>query len=146
MFTSVFIDGLFVAAVTLIWFMLGYQCLLFFLGHRYYRQTRLARKQGMYSVISATGLILRRGHELAQVLVGYEDDRAILRQRLHQSDRVGARTTVVALGLYVRRAVDVADDERLRVLLFEAAQLLGGNHVGHRAPRPPVRQQHPLAG
>ena len=46
MYTSVFIDGLFVAAVTLIWFMLGYQCLLFFLGHRYYRQTRLARKQG----------------------------------------------------------------------------------------------------
>jgi cellulose synthase/poly-beta-1,6-N-acetylglucosamine synthase-like glycosyltransferase len=46
MFTSVFIDGLFVAAVTLIWFMLGYQCLLFFLGHRYYRQTRQARKQG----------------------------------------------------------------------------------------------------
>jgi cellulose synthase/poly-beta-1,6-N-acetylglucosamine synthase-like glycosyltransferase len=46
MFTSVFIDGLFVAAVTLIWFMLGYQCLLFFLGHRYYRQVRLARRNG----------------------------------------------------------------------------------------------------
>lgn len=46
MFSSVFIDGLFVAAVTLIWFMLGYQCLLFFLGHRYYRQTRLARSKG----------------------------------------------------------------------------------------------------
>jgi len=43
MYSSVFIDGLFVAAVTLIWFMLGYQCLLFFLGHRYYRQCRLAR-------------------------------------------------------------------------------------------------------
>lgn len=46
MFSSVFIDGLFVASVTLIWFMLGYQCLLFFLGHRYYRQTRLARGRG----------------------------------------------------------------------------------------------------
>jgi hypothetical protein len=29
----------------------------------------LARKQGMYSVISATGLILRRGHELDRVLL-----------------------------------------------------------------------------
>jgi len=46
MFTSVFIDGLFVAAVTLIWFMLGYQCLLFFMGHRYYRLNRLARGKG----------------------------------------------------------------------------------------------------
>lgn len=31
---------LFVASVCLIWFMLAYQCLLFFLGHRYYRRTR----------------------------------------------------------------------------------------------------------
>ena len=28
----------------------------------------LARKQGMWSVVSATGLILKRGHELASVL------------------------------------------------------------------------------
>ncbi len=34
------IDGLFVAVVALIWFMLGYQSLLFFLGHVYYRRTR----------------------------------------------------------------------------------------------------------
>ena len=46
MYSSVFIDGLFVAAVTLIWFMLAYQCLLFFLGHRYYRKTRRMRGQG----------------------------------------------------------------------------------------------------
>jgi cellulose synthase/poly-beta-1,6-N-acetylglucosamine synthase-like glycosyltransferase len=45
MYSSVLIDGLFVASVTLIWFMLGYQCLLFFLGHRYYRQTRLGKRQ-----------------------------------------------------------------------------------------------------
>ena len=48
MFQSVFIDGLFVAAVTLIWFMLGYQCLLFFMGHRYYRLNRLARGKGPF--------------------------------------------------------------------------------------------------
>jgi cellulose synthase/poly-beta-1,6-N-acetylglucosamine synthase-like glycosyltransferase len=46
MVSNIFIDGLFVSAVTLIWFMLGYQCLLFFLGHRYYRQTRKARRDG----------------------------------------------------------------------------------------------------
>jgi len=38
------IDGLFVLTVALIWFMLGYQSLLFFLGHLYYRRTRHAAK------------------------------------------------------------------------------------------------------
>ena len=37
--------------------------------YRIEKDPRLARKQGMYSVISATGLILRRGHELEQVLL-----------------------------------------------------------------------------
>lgn len=32
------------------------------------KDPRLARKQGAYSVIAATGLILKRGHELARVL------------------------------------------------------------------------------
>ncbi|WP_166300587.1 DUF2794 domain-containing protein [Bradyrhizobium sp. 2S1] len=36
--------------------------------YRIEKDPRLARKQGMYSVISATGLILRRGHELERVL------------------------------------------------------------------------------
>jgi hypothetical protein len=33
------------------------------------KDPRLARKQGAYSVISASGLILRRGHELDRVLL-----------------------------------------------------------------------------
>src|SRR4051812_22124901 len=37
--------------------------------YRIEKDPRLARKQGMYSVITATGLILRRGHELEQVLL-----------------------------------------------------------------------------
>jgi hypothetical protein len=37
--------------------------------YRVEKDPRLARKQGMYSVISATGLILRRGHELDRVLL-----------------------------------------------------------------------------
>src|ERR1700722_5529840 len=37
--------------------------------YRIEKAPRLARKQGMYSVISATGLILRRGHELDRVLL-----------------------------------------------------------------------------
>jgi hypothetical protein len=32
------------------------------------KRPKLARKQGAYSVISATGLIVRRGHELDRVL------------------------------------------------------------------------------
>jgi cellulose synthase/poly-beta-1,6-N-acetylglucosamine synthase-like glycosyltransferase len=39
------IDGLFVSTVALIWFMLGYQSLLFFLGHVYYRRTRHAARK-----------------------------------------------------------------------------------------------------
>src|SRR5947208_16098767 len=35
--------------------------------YRIEKDPRLARKQGMYSVISATGLIIRRGHELDRV-------------------------------------------------------------------------------
>ena len=37
-------DALFVLAVALIWLMLAYQSILFFLGHLYYRRTRLAKR------------------------------------------------------------------------------------------------------
>jgi hypothetical protein len=37
--------------------------------YRIEKDPRLARKQGIYSVISATGLILRRGPELDRVLL-----------------------------------------------------------------------------
>jgi len=36
--------------------------------YRIEKSARLARRQGAYSVISATGLIVRRGHELDPVL------------------------------------------------------------------------------
>ena len=36
--------------------------------YRIEKNPRLARRQGAYSVISATGLILKRGHELDPVL------------------------------------------------------------------------------
>ena len=36
--------------------------------YRIEKDPKLARRQGAYSVISATGLILRRGHELERVL------------------------------------------------------------------------------
>jgi hypothetical protein len=36
--------------------------------YRIEKDPRLARRQGVYSVISATGLIMRRGHELDRVL------------------------------------------------------------------------------
>ncbi len=37
--------------------------------YRIEKDPRLARKQGMYSVVSAGGQILRRGHELDRVLL-----------------------------------------------------------------------------
>jgi hypothetical protein len=36
--------------------------------YRIEKSSRLTRRQGMYSVISSTGLIMRRGHELERVL------------------------------------------------------------------------------
>ena len=36
--------------------------------YRFEKSPKLARRQGAYSVISATGLIVRRGHELDRVL------------------------------------------------------------------------------
>jgi hypothetical protein len=36
--------------------------------YRIEKDPRLARKQGVYSVITATGLILKRGHELSRVI------------------------------------------------------------------------------
>ena len=36
--------------------------------YRIEKAPKLARKQGTYAVVSATGLILKRGHELARVL------------------------------------------------------------------------------
>ena len=36
--------------------------------YRIEKNPRLARRQGAYSVVAATGLILKRGHELARVL------------------------------------------------------------------------------
>jgi len=46
--------------------------------YRIKKDPRLARKQGMYSVISATGLILRRGHELERVLLAIDRKLAVV--------------------------------------------------------------------
>ncbi|WP_029003640.1 DUF2794 domain-containing protein [Azorhizobium doebereinerae] len=40
--------------------------------YRIEKQPKLARKQGAYSVVSQTGLILKRGHELPRVLAVLE--------------------------------------------------------------------------
>ena len=46
--------------------------------YRIEKDPRLARKQGMYSVISASGLILRRGHELERVLLAIDRKPALV--------------------------------------------------------------------
>lgn len=40
--------------------------------YRIEKDPRLARKQGAYTVVSQTGLILKRGHELARVIAVLE--------------------------------------------------------------------------
>lgn len=46
--------------------------------YRIEKDPRLARKQGAYSVVSATGLILRRGHELDRVLLAIDRKLALV--------------------------------------------------------------------
>jgi hypothetical protein len=46
--------------------------------YRIEKDPRLVRKQGMYSVISATGLILRRGHDLERVLLAIDRKPALV--------------------------------------------------------------------
>ena len=40
--------------------------------YRIEKQPRLARRQGAYSIVTATGLVLKRGHELGRVLGALE--------------------------------------------------------------------------
>lgn len=40
--------------------------------YRIVKQPKLARRQGAYSVVTPTGLILKRGHELRQVLTAID--------------------------------------------------------------------------
>ena len=46
--------------------------------YRIEKDPRLARKQGMYSVISSTGLILRRGQELDRMLLAIDRKLALV--------------------------------------------------------------------
>jgi len=46
--------------------------------YRIEKDPRLSRKQGMYSVVSATGLILRRSHELDRVLLAIDRKLALV--------------------------------------------------------------------
>lgn len=50
-YSHLIIDALFVGTVALIWFMLGYQSVLFFLGHIYYRRTRKVAREAPDSPI-----------------------------------------------------------------------------------------------
>jgi hypothetical protein len=46
--------------------------------YRIEKNPKLARRQGAYSVISATGLIVRRGHELERVLRAIDRSQPVL--------------------------------------------------------------------
>ena len=47
--------------------------------YRIEKDPRLARKQGAYSVVSANGVILRRGHDLDRVLLAIDRKLALVR-------------------------------------------------------------------
>jgi len=46
--------------------------------YRIEKHPKLSRRQGAYSVISATGLIVRRGHELERVLRAIDQSQLVL--------------------------------------------------------------------
>ena len=46
--------------------------------YRIEKSPKLSRRQGVYSVISATGLIVRRGHELDRVLRAIEPSKLVV--------------------------------------------------------------------
>ena len=46
--------------------------------YRIEKHPRIARRQGAYSVISATGLIVRRGHELDRVLLALDKSLSVV--------------------------------------------------------------------
>ena len=70
--------------------------------------------------------------------------RAILRQRRHHALGVAGGDADVAFRLDLGRGVDVAHRKRAGMLRLERAQLLAGNHVGHRTARRRVRNEHDL--
>lgn len=47
--------------------------------YRIEKNPKLARKQGAYSVIAATGLIMKRGHDLKRVLAVLDDRLEVVR-------------------------------------------------------------------
>ncbi len=71
--------------------------------YRIEKNPRLSRRQGAYSVISATGHILRRGQELDRVLSALDRSLRVVRR--------AERTFAATDGL--RRRVDVASAARL---------------------------------
>ncbi len=76
------------------------------------------------------------------MLVRHKKNSLVFRQRLDDFDRVSACAAIIAFGLYLSRAVDVADHQRIGIFLLEPAQLFGVNHIGHRTTGGLLRQEH----
>jgi len=86
------------------------------------------------------------GGVTAEVAVRHKNDRLVRRIAPRDLDGVGGGHATVALGLDLGRAVDIAEDLGTGMLRLEGAELLAGDHVGHRAAGIRGRQQHRLAG
>ena len=83
---------------------------------------------------------------VAQALVGHEEHRHLSGDRLDHAHRVGAGAADVAQGLGLGAGVDVADDLGFRMPSLGLGELPRGNHVGHRAPRVGVGNEHRAVG
>ena len=86
------------------------------------------------------------GHEGGQIPVGDEDDLlGILEDLLDHPDGVRRRAAQVALRLDLGRGVHIAEDLRPGMLRLQGAELLGRDHVRHRAAGVLVRQKDGLS-
>ena len=81
----------------------------------------------------------------AEVLVGHEQDLAVLREPRHDLFGVAGGDADVALGLHLGGGVHVADGGGAGVLRLELAELRARDHVRHRAAGRGVGDEHGLA-
>ncbi len=82
------------------------------------------------------------GQVRAQVLVGGEDDRLVLGDRLDDLDRVAARAAIVAHGLQLQAGVDVGDHHVVGVLLAPGPEHRRRAAIDQRAAGCAIREDH----
>ena len=78
--------------------------------------------------------------------VGGEDDLLRSGEAVDDLLRIAGGADDVTQRLHARRAIDVADDLVVRILLEPLAELIRWTAIGQRAPRVEIGEQHLLVG